>query len=86
MEPGDQFLVITTVVTCKSVKIRLRSGTPRPSQYDPGLPLLSPVQLKVHITQQGYDPHPNHSAPIIKTSQGCSHTSPKTFIGLAEGC
>ncbi len=86
MKPGDWFLVITTVVTCKSAKICLRSGTPRPSQYDSGLPPLSPVRPKVNITQRGCDPHPNHSAPIIPTSQGCSHTSPKTFIGLAEGC
>ncbi len=82
----DWFLVITTVVTCKSAKICLRSGTPRPLQYYLGLPPLSPVWPKVDITQQGYDPHPNHSAPNIATSQGWSHTSPKTLIGLAEGC
>jgi hypothetical protein len=84
MEPGDRFLVVTTVVTCKSAKICLRSGIPRPLQYDSRLPPLSPVQPKVNITQQGYDPHPNHSAPIIATSQGCSHTLPKTLLDLQK--
>ena len=86
MEPRDWLLVITMVVTCKSVKICLRTGTPRPSQSNQGLPPLSSVQPKINITQWGHDPHPHHTAPIIAVSQGCTHTLLKTFIGLAESC